>query len=331
MNQEYMNRARIFEKCVATALLCVPSLLLTVDASWASPTESSLLIEESTPSFSEENFIDTPPCCATATAQLVYSDIEIEYAVGRAVGIDRNYGTLGLFLASCSCDQWVQFLDIKAHSINNGKWGTNLGIGVRYVDPVCFRDWGANIFYDFRSSQFKGFHQLGIGLESLGASWDFRINGYFPLGDTEHHGRTTVFDQYNGDYVVTCQPHIFALTGFDGEVGSSIWECDCVNVYLAGGPYYFAKNKFENSWGGKGRLNFQCGNFFSCELKVSHDSIYNTAVQAIFKIELPFDIFNCKIRPSSCCTSSWNSRCLESVQRNDLIVLDGMRCWTKNY
>ncbi|MFA6916488.1 MAG: inverse autotransporter beta domain-containing protein [Parachlamydiales bacterium] len=257
--------------------------------------------------------------------------VEFKYAVGKAVGVDRNYGTLGFFAGACFDNQWLPFIDFKEHSINNGKWGTNIGLGIRYMDPCTCRYWGGNLFYDYRESCFKGFHQLGIGFESLGSCWDFRINAYVPLGNKDHRGPITVFDQYIGNFVVTCQPHIFALTGFDAEVGSSIWQCDCFNVYLAAGPYYYSKNEFENSWGGKCRLNFQCNDYLSCELKVSHDSIYDTCVQAILGIELPFDLFFCKLRPSCCDNSCRNNRCLGSVQRNDLIILDNTRCWTKNY
>lgn len=263
-------------------------------------------------------------------APVYYSTIGIEYAVGKAVGIDRNYGTLGLFSAVCFCDRWQSFVDIKEHVIENGRWATSFGGGFRYLDPECCRYWGGNLFYDYRESSLKGFHQLGIGFESLGSNLDFRVNGYFPIGDTDHSGSITVFDQYIGGYVVTSQPHTYAFTGFDAEVGSSIWQCNYFDLYLAAGPYYYFRDDYDKALGGKCRLKFQSGDYLSFELKVSNDSVFNTNVQAVFRLEVPFDLLCFKFRSICCDIPCWN-RCLDPVQRNDLIVLDNKRCWTKNY
>lgn len=262
---------------------------------------------------------------------LLYSVVELDYAVGKTLGVDRNYGTLGFFAGSCFGNGWLPFIDIKEHSINDGKWGTNVGLGIRFQSPCSCRYLGGNLFYDYRQSCFKGFHQVGVGLESLGSCWDFRINAYVPIGNKDHPGPITVFDKYNGNFVVNSQLHTFALTGFDAEAGSTIWQCDCFKVYLAAGPYYYSKDKFEKAWGGKCRLNFQCNEYLDFELKVSHDSIYDTRVQSVLRIEVPFDLFFCKLRPSCSDNSCRNNQNLGPVQRNDLIILDNKRCWTKNY
>lgn len=61
-----------------------------------SPTTES----KSTPYLCDEDVsADIPLYCPDAAA--IYSYLDIEYAVGKAVGIDRNYGTLALFVSSC--------------------------------------------------------------------------------------------------------------------------------------------------------------------------------------------------------------------------------------
>lgn len=272
-----------------------------------------------------------PICCDMSYENGYYSEIYGGYAVGKSVGILRDYGILGFFASGSYGNRFFPFFDVKEIAIRNSTWGTSVGLGFRVSDTCLNRLWGVNGFYDYRSTHFKGFNQAGVGIESLGERWDFRANGYLPFAHRTRNGHRTVFDQYEGGYVIIGQDRFLALSGFDAEIGTYAWESCCLDIYVAAGPYYYQAKKYERFWGGKCRIDFQCRDYFTCEIKVSYDSVFKTLVQATLLIELPFDLLNCTCFQSCGCCIARKNRCMGPVQRNDAIVLDDVCCWFKNF
>ena len=88
--------------------------------------------------------------------------------------------------------------------------------------------------YDNRDTGGGHFNQIGVGVESLGQVWDFRVNGYIPIGDTRKQVNqqittglvfSTPFFQGNALILQgqqqrqTTRTYEAAMTGFDAEVG----------------------------------------------------------------------------------------------------------------
>ena len=104
------------------------------------------------------------------------------------VGTETGYSSLDGFYASEENDGTLFFGEVRAHMMNHGRLGLNAGGGFRRCGSNS-HVWGGNIFYDYRSGHEYGFyhdrfHQVGIGGELFVDNWDFRVNGYLPLGNT---------------------------------------------------------------------------------------------------------------------------------------------------
>ncbi|HHP7243361.1 MAG TPA: hypothetical protein ACFE0H_01610, partial [Elainellaceae cyanobacterium] len=77
---------------------------------------------------------------------------------------------------------------------NDGNVGGTLLFGHRAYSEASDRIWGGYTSLDNRRAEHSDFYQLGLGLESLGEVWDFRLNGYIPLGDTRQLVEDRSFD-----------------------------------------------------------------------------------------------------------------------------------------
>ena len=166
------------------------------------------------------------PCCNTLTSHHLL--ISAEGLLGKGIGHNDENCALELFYSPESGDTWQPFIDIKGHHLPSGNWAANAGIGIRCLasslfGDCCDRTFGANVFYDYRRFKRTAFSQIGIGLESLGEKFDFRINGYFPL-HKKARSFGAFFDDYIGGYIVIANTFWIPMTGVDGEVGMSLFE-----------------------------------------------------------------------------------------------------------
>ena len=105
----------------------------------------------------------------------------IRHIESGGIGYEDGYTTLEAFLAS-DPSQWkvTPFLDARGHIFDNGKWAANAGVGLRALWGN--RAYGINTYYDYRNTGRFNSNQIGAGLETLGELFDFRINGYLPVG-----------------------------------------------------------------------------------------------------------------------------------------------------
>ena len=131
-----------------------------------------------------EDFQTDSENVGTALASVGY----LSYTSERGLGINSGYTTLGLFAAIK--DNY--FADFRFHLLDNGKYAFNIGGGARYLSNSYIL--GANIYYDYRETSYKNYHQLGLGLEFLGCSYDIRANAYIPLGSTRSSSDTCFYE-----------------------------------------------------------------------------------------------------------------------------------------
>lgn len=64
---------------------------------------------------------------------------------------------------------------------NGAHLGGNFLLDYRFYDKNDNQNYAGYLGIDTRSTDNNVFPQLGLGIESLGNKWDFRINGYIRL------------------------------------------------------------------------------------------------------------------------------------------------------
>ncbi len=108
---------------------------------------------------------------------------------GGGIAYGTDYTTVQvLFAPIYHPGHFVPMLDVRGHKFDNNTYASNIGIVARYIpQPNSFCDLlGLNAYWDWRQG-FRGhYNQLGLGIEVLGKRWDFRANGYVPIGPKKH-------------------------------------------------------------------------------------------------------------------------------------------------
>jgi hypothetical protein len=220
---------------------------------------------------------------------------------------------------------WVPFLDVRGHIFNNGKPAANAGLGIRYL--ASSRVWGANAYYDYRKTSHQHYNQVSAGLESLGRVWDFRLNGYLPVGDKTSHYYDTRFSHFSGNSMYLSSKREEAFRGANAEVGAHVKKMKYANIYAAAGPYYF-DFKGKNAWGGEVRLAVDLTDYVKLEGNASYDRIFKWIVQGQVSVNIPFGgKSTVKKRNSNSCSNEMmlRERALQRVDRDEIIVLDTTR------
>ncbi len=171
--------------------------------------------------------------------------------------------------------------------------GGNLVLGHRFYDPKSDRIYGGYVAYDHRNTGDSSFNQIGLGLETLGKTWDVRANAYLPIGETRQlAGETTSisnpsfsdpFFQQNFLGVTRTQEQRIdrryeaALAGFDLEAGvklAKLGETGDLKGY--GGVYYYDGPGTSGTLGWRTRLEARPTDTFRLGLSLSGDEIFGT-------------------------------------------------------
>jgi hypothetical protein len=242
-----------------------------------------------------------------------------------------NYSTLAILLAPDYVPgRFMPMIDLRGHRFDNNTFASNIGLGARFIPmpDSCFCELlGFNVFWDWREG-FKGpYNQLGVGLEILGRWWDFRANGYVPLGEISHRTK----DEFNfpGDFFATNKEHEFASYGYNAEVGLYLIKTCNFFVYGAAGPYYLTRKCSVNRTGGRFRLRPQYKDYIAVEGIVSHDPVYDTVWQLQVIISLPLYQLSCR-GDCSCCGMT-NRQIYQPIERFEVMPLGKNSCWLTNF
>lgn len=257
--------------------------------------------------------------------------VEIKHIESNGIGYNQGYTSLeGFFpIVGASSQDWVPFLDMRVNVFNNGQPAVNAGLGMRYLGNS--RVWGANLYYDYRKTSHYHYNQVGGGLESLGKLWDFRVNGYFPVGSKESSPYHYRFKEFEGNRMILSNKREFAMTGCNAEVGAHAYQRRKVDLYTALGPYAFT-GEGRTAWGGEGRVALTLCNFLRVQLSGSYDNVFKGIVQG--EVGLFFTWGGKKTlkkRSSGNCSLSQMvmDRALQRVDRQEIIVVDHKRGTSK--
>ncbi|MDE3045277.1 MAG: inverse autotransporter beta domain-containing protein [Verrucomicrobiota bacterium] len=257
------------------------------------------------------------------------------YGDQAGIGYGTNYTSLEVFLASdYSLGSLYPLIDLRAHRFDNDSYAANLGVGGRYIpSPNAFCEiLGFNVFYDWRQGFLNEYNQIGVGIEILGKRWDFRANGYFPVG-AKSFQYTCVYDNYEGNYVITNTRQEITTYGFNAEVGWLAVNSKNFLLYTAAGPYYLTTKcngcfNFDTIFGGRVRIRPQYKDYIALDLSFSHDPTFNTIWEATFIISLPlYQIANQNERPCGLT----DRQIYQPIERFETMPLGTQSCWTQNY
>ncbi|MBS0648461.1 MAG: inverse autotransporter beta domain-containing protein [Verrucomicrobia bacterium] len=254
--------------------------------------------------------------------------IEIRHIEANGVGYNQGYSTIeGFFTVPSTLDgSWVPFLDLRGHIFNDGEPAFNAGAGLRYL--CSSRVYGANVYYDYRKTHRFHSNQVGFGLETLGEIWDFRLNGYIPVGKKDSHLFHTRFHEFKHNSIILSSRKEIAMKGGNAEVGAHALRKENYKLYAAAGPYYFERQG-RVAWGGEGRVALTLFDYLRLQVSGSYDKIF----RGIFQGEAAFTFSfggkrTIKYRKESNFDNSYCSqrrmvleRALQRVDRNEIIVV----------
>lgn len=296
---------------------------------------------------SDQNCCIQDDCCSDCTDTFPYPMYAyLSHVEGKSVAFQLGYTTFGVYgtIPMFQRNRFQPFLDVRAHIFNNGQNAMNLGGGFRYLSPSLGHVFGINAYYDSREKYHRYFHQAGVGFEMLGPCFDFRMNGYIPVGK-RIKGHKEFFEWSDCCWHGTCQEAREAQAGIDAEIGKCFkmcTPCGYLHWYGAIGSYYYFEGKCPCStphiWGGQGRLSAQLLDCLSFEIGASYDREYNGNVYGRLALVLPFNICccssekTCYLERSSCQHHGLRCIATQPVHRQEMIVLGKKHCiWDVNW
>ncbi|MCU0525935.1 MAG: right-handed parallel beta-helix repeat-containing protein [Elainella sp. Prado103] len=216
---------------------------------------------------------------------------------------------------------------------NDANVGGQLALGHRFYDPQHDRIWGGYFAVDYRDTDQSDFYQLGLGLESLGEVWDFRINGYLPIGDTSQLMNESSFDSgartftgFQGHRLLltnerirqTSQTWEDALGGFDAEIGARLAHWEDGDLRAFGGLYYYDGSHTDGTFGWRARLAATPVDHIQIGAALQHDDLFGTNVSVSVGVTWP------RIHPrvSDPAAETVALRLGESIVRNPSILVN---------
>lgn len=267
---------------------------------------------EPAPSFSACECCDGPKSIHTS----------IRHIEGGGIGYEQGYTSLDFFWAPSWGGRWSSFLDARGHFFNNGKWASNLGIGLRFL-PECYDlVFGSNVYWDWRQVRRSSFNQIGAGLELLSPCWDIRLDGYVPIGRDKKRYRNNLLG-FRGHEALAIRKWEFALWGADAAFGRWLYKCDSVGLHAAIAGYYFSGDYGKHGGGGLLRAKLQFKDGIDFKGQVSYDNLFRWKGQ--IEVALNFS-FGCPVKRSPrqiCCCSEillLEERLVEQPERFEIIV-----------
>ncbi len=254
----------------------------------------------------------------------------IRHTEARGIGYKSGYTTLEGFGIYDHWNHFMPFLDLRGHVFNDGKFAGNIGIGERTALFSISHFLGTYLYYDVRQDRHGlTVNQLSPGIELVGSRMEYRVNGYFPLGNTKSRKYGTSFDKFHDHNIILRRKQREALTGGDAEVGVHITQSTKYDLYAAAGTYYFSASE-ASSWGGRARLLGRYKEYVTLEASYSYDHLFRSIVQGTVGVNLPFGA-KLKRRDKNCGEGRnlWFSRAAFAPQRFEIPVIKRVKRHSK--
>lgn len=291
----------------------------------------------------EEILVDVTKPLATQGKEKTAEEIESEnssrpmffglrHIEQEGVGYNRGYttGEGVIFLVPDQSTKLWPFIDLRYHFFNDGKQAINAGAGVRRSLGSSKWIGGVNGYYDYRQSRHGHYNQLGLGLELLGEAWDFRLNGYLPIGNKQTIIKHCAFNYPGGFFIIKDNVEA-ALAGINFEIGRVIYDTKIINIYGAIGAYYFGDGicSSRDAFGGKARFKLVFMDIAFIQGNISYDGLYGTRMQWEIGLRIPFGYKHKHTKASK--RSFPKETFIQPIERFEIVVLDRSCRWKWNY
>ncbi len=111
-----------------------------------------------------------------------------QFTSGPGLGYESSFGSLyGLIPLFQVPGKSLGFAEARLNfATAESTLGGNFLLGYRQYSKPSNLVWGAYAGYDLRDTGPSTFSQLGAGLEVAGNTWEARLNGYLPIGETRN-------------------------------------------------------------------------------------------------------------------------------------------------
>lgn len=227
--------------------------------------------------------------CTTISAAPVFSQepapwttrFTAKHVFNEGVGRDRGFSSLEWFLPleqDSEAEMW--FGDFRGLMFDDAEFGGNLGGGYRWYDADLDRIFGVNAYWDFRTETGLEFNQVGIGLETLGPVFDFRVNGYTPtVNDTNQRLPLVFFEGHN-----LLNRQFDAMTGVDYEAVFNLPDLGPIQTRVAGGGYFFDSSNTDAASGWRARLEVAFRDSVAASVAVQEDDVFGRTVNVIVEL-----------------------------------------------
>lgn len=220
------------------------------------------------------------------------------YTFGQFIDIDQNYGDVGwLFFCPVNCQSTIFLQDTQFFFLDRGDFSFSAGAGLRQRFPMLSGYIGANVYYDYRdfNSSRDSLYRMGVGVEYLSNSFEARVNGYIPIGNTYSKGNPITINYLEGFQAILRNTEM-ALWGIDGEVGYWFASFKCLDFYAGVGVYSYGTYnrddiKHNPFTGGYARALLTWNNYFNFEVRVSDDQVFKGRMEGVLWAQLPFEFF----------------------------------------
>lgn len=217
-----------------------------------------------------------------------------QFQTGPGVGYESSFGGVeGFVPLRQTPGQNLTFLEGRLLvSTDDGQLGGNLVVGHRLYNAKTNRTVGGYVAYDIRDTGDSVFNQLGAGLETLGETWDARVNAYIPIGDTRQQTGERIFNTvslvdspvFQGNSLILGQQQSqidrrfeAALTGVDVEGGVKLAQLGKAGQLRGyAGLYYYDGPNTSSFVGGRLRLEARPTDTLRAGLSLETDGNFGT-------------------------------------------------------
>lgn len=198
---------------------------------------------------------------------------------------------------------------------NDTAWMSSMGTGYRRIINN-YNLLGAYLFVEGdQTQQHNRFLLLNPGIEKLGVNWDFRVNGYFPIGTKKKFTYSAFGDQIGISNAVQFQGHqqfgrIFNFyeeigSGGDAEFGHHFANLHQLALY--GGGYSFNMQDHSNIHGIEGRIEYPLNPYLTILVSDTYDNEAHNTIAAGLRLSMG------GVRS---CPANIYSKILDPIQRN---------------
>lgn len=191
---------------------------------------------------------------------------------GEGIGFDEGYSTIEWMMPLFDgWDDSLLFMDARGIvSDDQGRLGSNVGVGYRQYEPVLNRTFGAMAYWDSRYAESAVFQQMTVGVETLGQFIDARAFAYVPgFGHDAHNEQAGL----RGNALILGGRSV-ALTGGTAEVGVNLPEFGDFQVSGFGGYYRFEDEEAPTIKGWSARAEVWWRDAVGVDFTIQDDDVF---------------------------------------------------------